>query len=155
MRLHTLIFAAAAGTPVMGFDYDPKVISMLRTLEMPSLGTVQDLNASQGRQLVKEFAGQEHDYRQKIKAAAHLLREKEMENDRVLQRVMSLAPEPSSVLFLIGGGDTGGAKTHVLTLLQGLMEQGYRVKLVCFMEGPFAEDTRQAGIPIEVLPRTR
>lgn len=37
MRLHTLIFAAAAGTPVMGFDYDPKVLSMLRTLEMPSL----------------------------------------------------------------------------------------------------------------------
>lgn len=155
MRLHTLIFAAAAGTPVMGFDYDPKVISMLRTLEMPSLGTVQDLNVAQGRQLVAEFVAREEDYRRSIKAAAQALRGKERENDRILQQVMSLRPEPSGVLFLIGGGDTGGAKTHVLTLLQGLMERGYRVKLVCFMEGPFAEDTRKAGIPIEVLPRTR
>lgn len=153
MRLHTLIFAAAAGTPVMGFDYDPKVISMLRTLDMPSLGTVQDLNVSQGRRQVTEFVAQEETYRRNIKAAAQALREKERENDRILQQVMS--PEPTSVLFLISGGDTGGAKTHVLTLLQGLMEQGYRVKLVCFMEGPFAEDTRKAGIPIEVLPRTR
>ncbi len=155
MRLHTLIFAAAAGTPVMGFDYDPKVVSLLRTLGMPSLGTVQDLNVPQGRQQAAEFVSREETYCRNIKAAAQNLREKEQENDRILQQVMNLKPEPSSVLFLIGGGDTGGAKTHVLTLLQGLMEQGYRVKLVCFMEGTFAEDIRKARIPTEVLPRTR
>ena len=91
MRLHTLIFAAAAGTPVMGFDYDPKVISMLRTLKMPSLGTVQDLNVSQGRQLVAEFVAREETYRRSIKAAAQALREKEKENERVLTEQFSRA----------------------------------------------------------------
>ena len=41
------------------------------------------------------------------------------------------------VIHLISGGDVGGAKTHVLSLLQGL-NQAHRVLLVCFMEGPFA-----------------
>lgn len=155
MRLHTLIFAATAGTPVMGFDYDPKVISLLRTLNMPSLGQVDKLDVQQGRALVKEFADQPEAYRRRIKLAAQALREKETENDRIMQRVMSLMPEPSSVMFLIGGGDTGGAKTHVLTLLRGLMEQGYRIRLVCFMEGPFAENARAWKIPTTVLPKKR
>lgn len=155
MRLHTLIFAATVGTPVMGFDYDPKVNSLLRKLGMPSLGQVEKLDVQQCRKLVADFSDRREEYREKIQAAAQSLREKETENDRILRQVTSLTPEPSSVMFLIGGGDTGGAKTHVLTLLRGLMEQGYRVQLVCFIEGPFAEDARAWGIPTTVLPKTR
>jgi glycosyltransferase involved in cell wall biosynthesis len=58
-------------------------------------------------------------------------------------------------MHLIGGGDTGGAKTHVLSLLKGLMAEGYQVDLVCFMEGPFAQEARDLGIPTTVLPRNR
>ena len=50
------------------------------------------------------------------------------------------------VIHLISGGDVGGAKTHVLSLLQGL-NQAHRVLLVCFMEGPFAQEAREMGIP--------
>ena len=39
------------------------------------------------------------------------------------------------VLHLISGGDTGGAKTHVHTLLAGLTPR-IQVKMVCFTEGP-------------------
>ena len=54
------------------------------------------------------------------------------------------------VIHLISGGDVGGAKTHVLSLLQGL-NRTEEVHLVCFMEGDFANDARQRGIPTTVL----
>ncbi len=54
------------------------------------------------------------------------------------------------VLHLISGGDSGGAKTHVLTLLKDLNKQ-IQADLVCYMEGDFAEEARQLGIPVTVF----
>lgn len=54
------------------------------------------------------------------------------------------------VIHLISGGDVGGAKTHVLTLLRGL-GRTETVRLVCFMEGPFAQEAREMGIDTLVL----
>ncbi len=50
------------------------------------------------------------------------------------------------VIHLISGGDSGGAKTHVLSLLQNL-NQTITAQLVCFRDGPFAEEARSLGIP--------
>lgn len=50
------------------------------------------------------------------------------------------------VIHLISGGDSGGAKTHVLSLLQNL-NKTITAQLVCFRDGPFAEETRAMGIP--------
>ena len=55
------------------------------------------------------------------------------------------------ILTLISGGDVGGAKTHVLGLLQELNRR-IEVTLVCFMEGDFAEDARAMGIDVRVFP---
>ena len=54
------------------------------------------------------------------------------------------------VIHLISGGDSGGAKTHVHTLLQNLTK-AIDVTMVCFMEGPFAQEARELGIPTVVL----
>ena len=54
------------------------------------------------------------------------------------------------VIHLISGGDSGGAKTHVLSLLQNL-NQTITVQLVCFRDGPFAEEARSRGIPTEIM----
>ena len=54
------------------------------------------------------------------------------------------------IVHLISGGDVGGAKTHVLSLMAGL-NQKETVCLVCFMEGPFAREAREAGIPTTVI----
>ncbi len=54
------------------------------------------------------------------------------------------------VIHLISGGDTGGAKTHVLSLLRDLNRSIF-AQLVCFREGEFAQEAREMGIPTEVF----
>ncbi len=54
------------------------------------------------------------------------------------------------LLHIISGGDVGGAKSHVLSLLNGL-NRTETVHLVCFMEGDFAQEARLLGIPVTVL----
>ena len=55
------------------------------------------------------------------------------------------------VLHLISGGDSGGAKTHVHSLLQNLSKR-IDITMVCFMEGPFSQEARELGIHTIVLP---
>ena len=55
------------------------------------------------------------------------------------------------VIHLISGGDSGGAKTHVHMLLQNL-SRTIDITMVCFMEGPFAQEARELGIHTIVLP---
>ncbi|MBS6367312.1 MAG: glycosyltransferase, partial [Clostridiales bacterium] len=54
------------------------------------------------------------------------------------------------IIHLISGGDVGGAKTHVHSLLCGL-QKTEQVLLVCFMDGPFAQEARDLGIPTTVM----
>ena len=55
------------------------------------------------------------------------------------------------VIHLISGGDTGGARTHVYSLLHYLLQKGVEVRLVCFISGSFADGARELGIPTTVL----
>lgn len=55
------------------------------------------------------------------------------------------------VLHLISGGDGGGAKTHVITLLKRLMNEGINVELLCIMEGIFTEEAKKEDIPIKII----
>ncbi len=54
------------------------------------------------------------------------------------------------VLHLIGGGDEGGAKSHVLSLVQQLGKH-IEVKLLSLRPGSFAEDAKAMGIDTEVI----
>ena len=54
------------------------------------------------------------------------------------------------VIHLISGGDTGGAKTHVHSLLQGLSRH-IQADMVCFMDGPFTQEARALGISVQVI----
>ncbi len=53
------------------------------------------------------------------------------------------------VIHLISGGDTGGAKTHVHSLLRNL-SRGMDITLVCFRDGPFAREAAELGIETRV-----
>ncbi len=59
------------------------------------------------------------------------------------------------VIHLISGGDTGGAKTHVLTLLDNLRKMNIDAELLCIMEGIFTREARELGIPVTVIPQVR
>jgi len=54
------------------------------------------------------------------------------------------------IIHMISGGDVGGAKTHVHSLIKGLLKTE-EVELVCFMDGPFAQEARELGIPTTVM----
>lgn len=54
------------------------------------------------------------------------------------------------VLHLISGGDTGGAKTHIYTLLKGL-EAYHDVSMVCFCPGPFLDGASALGIDARLV----
>jgi len=54
------------------------------------------------------------------------------------------------VLHLIGGGDVGGAKVHVLSLVKELGKH-IDVKIVSLRSGMFANDARTMGLDIEVV----
>ncbi len=55
------------------------------------------------------------------------------------------------ILHFISGGDTGGAKTHVLTLLPRLMDEGVEIELLCIMEGVFTREARKLNIPVNII----
>lgn len=54
------------------------------------------------------------------------------------------------IVHIIGGGDVGGAKTHVLSLVSKLSEDN-EVVLVSLREGEFADDARSLGINTVVI----
>jgi len=54
------------------------------------------------------------------------------------------------VLFLISGGDSGGAKTHLFALLDSLKHK-CEVRMVCFMEGVFYQEILERDVETVLL----
>lgn len=54
------------------------------------------------------------------------------------------------VLHLISGGDTGGAKTHIISLIKSLNKL-IDAKIICFIEDTFYEEAKANKIDIEVF----
>ena len=59
------------------------------------------------------------------------------------------------ILHFISGGDTGGAKTHVLSLLKSLRQKNTDAQLLCIMEGVFTKEARELGIPVTIIPQAK
>ncbi|GKX30445.1 glycosyl transferase [Vallitalea longa] len=58
------------------------------------------------------------------------------------------------ILHLISGGDQGGAKTHVITLLRELSKNA-DITLVCLLEQDFAIEARDQGINVIVMQQNK
>ena len=56
------------------------------------------------------------------------------------------------VMHVMGGGDVGGAKTHIMNMVTGLAERN-AVMLLSFRAGPFADEARERGIDVRVIER--
>ncbi|MFH0915342.1 MAG: glycosyltransferase [bacterium] len=55
------------------------------------------------------------------------------------------------VLHVIGGGDTGGAMTHLLPLLSALGRADCEVHLLCLGDGGLAQEASRRGVSVSVL----
>ncbi len=51
---------------------------------------------------------------------------------------------------MMGGGDVGGAKTHIMSLAKALMKNN-EVCLVSFREGDFPREAMEQGIPVRII----
>lgn len=58
------------------------------------------------------------------------------------------------ILHLISGGDTGGAKTHILSLFQGFKGK-IDAKIICFIKDSFYDECKENGIDIEVFEQKK
>lgn len=58
------------------------------------------------------------------------------------------------ILHLISGGDEGGAKTQIITLLKELSKQ-VDITLVCLVERNFADEARKQGINVVVMEQSK
>lgn len=69
--------------------------------------------------------------------------------------IRSCDGDDMKILHFISGGDTGGAKTHVHTLLTNLQKRNVDVELLCIMESQFTEEARALGIKVTVIPQEK
>ena len=56
------------------------------------------------------------------------------------------------IMLVIGGGEKGGSRNHIITLAEGLRKKGVLVELICFLEDIVAETARAHNIPVKVFP---
>lgn len=55
------------------------------------------------------------------------------------------------LLHMMGGGDVGGAKTHIMSIITALRGRGHEVHLVSFRDGPFPQEAAARGVPVSVI----
>lgn len=55
------------------------------------------------------------------------------------------------LLHLMGGGDVGGAKTHIMSIITALKDRGHEVHLISFRDGPFPQEAKARSIPVTVI----
>ncbi len=88
MRLHTLIFAAAAGVPMVGCVYDPKVEALLGTLGMPDCGTPETMEAGAAFATVKDMLEALPETKNRLVSCRETLAAGARENSRLFQKLM-------------------------------------------------------------------
>jgi len=88
MRLHTMLFAAKAQTPVIGLVCDPKIAYYLEKLQMPSAGAVEDFDPDRLVEQVKTALAEQKMYRVRLAKAVAEMDEGARENGRYLSELL-------------------------------------------------------------------
>lgn len=88
MRLHTLIFSARMGVPLLGMVYDPKVESYLRETGMLSAGKVEDFSCEMALVQSKKLLEEYDTYLRRVDEQRKKLESQSKENQRLLLQML-------------------------------------------------------------------
>lgn len=88
MRLHTLIFSARMGVPLVGLVYDPKVDYYLELLDMPSGGDVTDFHEEELLAQVEKLLAGREEYARRLAEKSAALEELAHRNETYLLELL-------------------------------------------------------------------
>lgn len=88
VRLHSLIYAAVMGVPMIGVSYDPKVDSFLASIEQPTHFTVNDFTLERFQVVFQDVMARREEIRAKTAQNLERLIAKLDENEALIQAIM-------------------------------------------------------------------
>ena len=93
IRLHSLMFSAGRGVPVIGMSYDIKVDGFLKYIGSRTCIPLGEVTADKLRPLIDECVSGKLD--EEVRSTASLLRERELENSRGAAALIRAAEQKS------------------------------------------------------------
>lgn len=88
LRLHSLIFAAVAGTPMVGISYDPKVDAFLKRVNQPCCGAAEELSAEALVDISTDILAKPDGYRRQLEQSREVLARAAVHNYHLLAALL-------------------------------------------------------------------
>ena len=148
VRLHSLVFAALAGTPAVALSYDPKVSGFMKDLGCGSCVDLAELTEEKLFELIGDARTKD---RAEILSAAAALKEREAENGRLLLEMMG-SPEPAlsegpvRIAFFTTDFGVGGMQRSLINILKNLDLTRCSADVYYTSEGSFFELPQREGL---------
>jgi polysaccharide pyruvyl transferase CsaB len=90
VRLHSLIFSAIQGVPMVGISYDPKIDGFLSRLDMKAVGSVTDLELSDLLVEIQRVWADREKIRMRILAGMEEMRQQAAINDKLVMELLNM-----------------------------------------------------------------
>ncbi len=88
VRLHSLIFSAVAGVPMIGISYDPKIDYFMETMGLQSLCTIDEMTKDKVIDSIKDVLDNKDIYDTKINQKVKMLRTKIALNEEKVRELL-------------------------------------------------------------------
>ena len=88
VRLHSLIYAAVMGVPMIGISYDPKVDSFLSSIQQPTLCSVEEFSLEKFQAAFRETLARREEIRRTVAACVDSLIAKLDRNEELIRDIM-------------------------------------------------------------------
>ena len=88
VRLHSLIYAAVMGVPMIGISYDPKVDSFLSSIQQPTLCSVEEFSLEKFQAAFRETMARREEIQQTVALCVDSLIAKLDRNEELIRDIM-------------------------------------------------------------------
>ena len=89
MRLHFLIFGSLLNIPMVGISYDPKVDRFLRLADMPSGGTVENLDYQEFSRCIESVSASSGELKEKLAGKVAQLRREALHSADLVAEILA------------------------------------------------------------------